>query len=166
MNSDIHILIVEDEPDVLDALIRDLETFEETFPVEATNTAEEAKEVIDRILSKEGKIGLILCDHVLPGENGVDLLIGLQHKPETRLTKKVLVTGQAGLEDTVRAVNNADLNHYIEKPWSEEELHAVVVAQLTEYVIETEKNYLPFMHILDSARLAEAIHEQGSISDS
>lgn len=165
MSSSIHILVVEDEPEVLDALIRDLELFEEIFPVEMAATAEEARTVIDEILGKGDRIGLILCDHVLPGENGVDLLVALQDKPETTAIKKVLVTGQAGLEDTVRAVNEADLNHYIEKPWTEEELHKVVVNQLTSYVIEHEKSFLPYMHVLDSARLSEVMRERGNISD-
>lgn len=165
MSSHIHILVVEDEPEVLDALIRDLEEFENTFPVEAATTAEEAREVISQVTEEGGKIGLILCDHLLPGENGVDLLIDLQEQSSTRTSRKVLVTGQAGLEDTVKAVNEADLHHYIEKPWTEENLHAVVVRQLTNYVIENEKDYLPYMNVLDGSRLADAMHRRGSISD-
>ena len=165
MSSSIHILVVEDEPEVLDALIRDLEVFEEVFPVEAASTAEEARRVIDSMLDEGAKIGLILCDHVLPGENGVHLLISLQENPDTKAARKVLVTGQAGLEDTVKAVNEADLNHYIEKPWTEEELHSVVVNQLTSYVIENEKAVLPYMQVLDSERLAEVMHQRGNVSD-
>lgn len=159
-------LVIEDEPEVLDALIRDLEDFENTFPVEAASSAEEARTLIDSMLEGGGKIGLILCDHVLPGENGVDLLIALQDKPETKASRKVLVTGQAGLEDTVKAVNEADLNHYIEKPWTKEELDRVVINELTSYVIENEKSLLPYMNILDSSRLADEIHRKGKISDS
>ena len=44
------------------------------------------------------------------------------------------MTGQAGLEDTVRAVNEANLDHYIAKPWDAEALQAIVREQLTEYV--------------------------------
>lgn len=166
MSSAIHILVVEDEPEVLDALIRDLEEFEETFPLEAAGTAEEARQLIDQVTGQGGKVGLILCDHLLPGENGVDLLVSLQEHPETKPIRKVLVTGQAGLQDTVKAVNEADLNHYIEKPWSVEDLHAVVVKQLTDYVIENEKSFLPYMHILDSSRLSEAMRRSGNVTDS
>jgi DNA-binding NtrC family response regulator len=165
MSEQIHILVIEDEPEVLDALVRDLENFEELFPVEMVATAEEARTVIDDILDTGGRIGLILCDHILPGENGVELLVDLQEKPETKSTRKVLVTGQAGLADTVKAVNEADLNHFIEKPWTEEHLHKVVVNQLTSYVIENEKTFLPYMHLLDSTRLSEEMRKRGNISD-
>lgn len=159
MDEKIYILIVEDELEVMDALIKDLEKFEEFFPVESANNADEAREVIEYILDHGHKIGLILCDHVLPGQNGVDLLIDLQQIPETAISKKVLVTGQAGHEDTILAINKADLDHYIAKPWTKEQLEEVVVSELTDYVISNEKNLLPFMQVLDSARLSDAMRK-------
>ena len=160
MNSKIYILIVEDELEVMDALVSDLQKFESIFPIETSNTAEEASEVINQIIGDGDRIGLILCDHVLPGKNGVDLLVDLQKMKDTEWSRKVLVTGQAGLEDTVEAINKADLNHYIAKPWTREQLHEVVVDQLTDYVIQQELNPLPFMTVLDAARLSEEIRDR------
>lgn len=157
MNHQIYILVVEDELEVMDALVNDLEEFEETFPVETANTSEEAKIVIDNIYSSGNEIGLILCDHVLPGQNGVDLLIELQAKESSKLSKKVLVTGQAGLEDTVQAINKANLDHYIAKPWSKDDLTNVVVSQLTNFVIDRKYNPLEFMTVLDSVKLSEVL---------
>ncbi len=48
----------------------------------------------------------------------MDFLVELNGDPATRPIRKVLITGQAGLEDTIRAVNEADLDHYIAKPWT------------------------------------------------
>ena len=160
MDEKIYILIVEDELEVMDALIKDLEKFEEFFPVEAANNTDEAREVIDYLLDHGHKVGLILCDHVLPGQNGVDLLIDLQKIPEAAKSKKVLVTGQAGHEDTILAINKADLDHYIAKPWTKEQLQEVVVSELTDYVITNEKNLLPFMRILDAAKLSDAMRNK------
>ena len=157
MDEKIYILIIEDELEVMDALIKDLEKFEPFFPVEAANDANEAREVIDYLLDHEHKIGLILCDHVLPGQNGVDLLIDLQSNPQVAKSKKVLVTGQAGHEDTILAINKADLDHYIAKPWTRPQLEEVVVNELTDYVISNEKNLLPYMQILDTERLSTAL---------
>lgn len=159
MDHKIYILIVEDELEVMDALVKDLENFETTFPVETANDTTEAIKVIDYIQDHGHKIGLILCDHVLPGKNGVDLLIELQKNDNTMKSKKVLVTGQAGHEDTILAINKADLDHYIAKPWTEEELQKVVRDQLTDYVIENEKNLLAYMQILDAERLSEAMRK-------
>lgn len=162
----IYILVIEDEPDVLDALVRDLESFEETFPVEMAETAEEAESLIESIHEEGDEVGLALCDHVLPGKNGVDLLIEMTDREDTKQTRKVLVTGQAGLEDTVKAVNEAGLHHYIAKPWNREDLEQVVRRQLTEYVLRTKSDLMPYMSSLESERLAEAMHDRGSVSDS
>ncbi|MFP8489753.1 response regulator [Gracilimonas sp. Q87] len=159
MDHKIYILIVEDELEVMDALVKDLENFETFFPVETANDTTEAKKVIDYILDHGHQIGLILCDHVLPGKNGVDLLIELQKNEDTEKSKKVLVTGQAGHEDTILAINKADLDHYVAKPWTEEELQEVVRDQLTDYVIENEKNLLAFMQILDAEKLSESMRK-------
>lgn len=159
MDEKIYILVVEDELEVMEALVRDLEKFEAIFPVEAANNAREATEVIDYIIDHGHKIGLVLCDHVLPGKNGVDLLIDMQGRPETANSKKVLVTGQAGHEDTILAINKADLDHYIAKPWSQEELEQVVVDELTDFVIKNEKNLLPYMQLLNADRLSDALRK-------
>jgi len=159
MNPQIYILVVEDELEVMDALVADLESFEQMFPVETANTAEEAEEVIQQILAEGNFLGLILCDHVLPGKNGVDLLVELQQAEKTNSIKKVLVTGQAGLEETVQAVNKANLSHYIAKPWTKEELHQVVVKQLTGFVIDSKLNPLPYMSMLDAERLSASLRD-------
>ena len=91
----------------------------------------------------------------------MDFLVQLNEDPATRPIRKVLLTGQAGLEDTIRAVNEADLDHYIAKPWTVATLHAVVREQLTDYVIENEDDLLPFVSILDGPRLMAAIAARG-----
>jgi len=165
MESKIYILVVEDEPEVLDSIVRDITEFEEHFNVEMTDTAEEAEEIIDQILEEEGMIGLILCDHVLPGKNGVDLLIEMQNDEKTKPTKKVLITGQAGLEETVKAVNEADLKHYIAKPWEKSDLVDITRKLLTDYVIEHVKDPLPYMQVLDAEKIAEHLRTGRQITD-
>ncbi|MEX0681172.1 MAG: response regulator [Balneolales bacterium] len=163
--SDIYILCIEDEQEVLDAVVRDLEKLEEQFPVETAGSAEEARKLIDILLEDRKKIGLILCDHILPGDSGVDLLIELHNNERTHSSRKVLLTGQAGLEDTVKALNEASLHHYIAKPWTKEKLIDVSVQMLTDFVIDEEIDVLPYMQILDTGRLSESIRSRKNISD-
>lgn len=155
MNHQIYILVVEDELEVMDALVNDLEHFEEYFPVESANSAEEAQDVVNEIYEAGNEVGLILCDHVMPGKNGVDFLIDLEKNNERHAAKKVLVTGQAGLEDTIQAINKAHLDHYIAKPWTKQQIEEVVTGQLTNFVMEQRYNPMQFMMILDSVRLSE-----------
>ena len=165
MDDKIYILVVEDEPEVLDSIVRDLDIFESFFTIEMADTAEEARELIREIYENEEQIGLILCDHVLPGDNGVELLVEMQNTPETFKTRKVLITGQAGLDETVRAVNEADLKHYIAKPWKKEDLVNIVKELLTDYVIENIENPLSYMQVLDGGRIAEHIRTSGGLTD-
>ena len=165
MENKIFILVVEDEPEVLDSIVRDISDFETFFPIEMADTAEEARELIREILDRGDTLGLILCDHVLPGDNGVELLVEMQKNEETRKTRKVLITGQAGLKETVRAVNEAELRHYIAKPWEKEELISIVTEMLTDFVLENVKEPLQFMQILDGERIAEFIRKGGGLTD-
>lgn len=88
-------------------------------------------------------------------------LVDITGKPEFRRTRKVLLTGQAGHQDTVRAINEARLNHYISKPWKAEYLRQVVREQLTEYVIQTQDDFTPYLRSLDAGKLNEAMRERG-----
>lgn len=151
------ILCVEDEPEVRDALVRDLEAFAEAFRIEAAEDAEEARTIIQQCLSEADRLGLVLCDHVLPGNvMGVDLLVELNNNPETTGARNILVTGQAGLNETIVAVNAADLDFFLPKPWSREGLHDVVRKYLTSYVIDEVEDVLPYVSVLDGQRLLEA----------
>lgn len=165
MTTRIYILCVDDERDVLESVERDLASLEDVFPIELAENAAEGHALIKEIYSKNDCVGLILCDHIMPGESGVDFLISLNQLPETRSTRKVLLTGQAELEDTVRAINKADLNHYIAKPWESDTLMDTAREQLTTYVIENHLDPLPFMRVLDASRLAEVIRKRNNMME-
>ncbi len=156
------ILCVEDESEVRDAIQRDLAPFAGTFRIECSEDVDDARSVIGEAEDAGDRVGLILCDHMLPGKNGVEFLVDLHREPAHRPIRKVLITGQAGHEDTIKAINEADLQHYIAKPWSPEDLQAVVRKQLTDYVLAEEENLLPYVSILDGNRLMEAISHRRS----
>jgi two-component system phosphate regulon response regulator PhoB len=159
--SGIAIVVVEDEREVRDAVVRDLAPFTSHFRIEVAEDVADAKSLLAELAGEDVATGLILCDHLLPGVLGIDFLIELQGDAEYRSTRKVLLTGQAGLEDTIRAVNEANLDHYVAKPWAPEELHRVVRSQLTEYVVTSDGDVLPYVSILDGPRLLDAASERG-----
>jgi CheY-like chemotaxis protein len=153
----IFILCVEDEAEVLDAVVKDLSVFEDTFPIETARSVAEASAAVARIQEAGDALGLVLCDHIMPGENGVEFLIRLYRDPFTAATRKVLLTGQAGLEATVRAVNLANLDHYIGKPWTQQELVEAVREQLKAYIIVHERDLHPYASLFGDRELAEAM---------
>lgn len=150
------ILCVDDEREVLDAIVADLSPFETMgFRIEAASSVAEARQITGGL--GEDELALVLCDHLMPGELGVDYLVSLSQRHATRRARKVLVTGQAGLQDTVRAVNEAGLDHYVAKPWTADQLRAVVRKLLTDFVIDVDDSPQRFAHGLDFARIMEAV---------
>jgi len=151
------VLVVEDEPEVREALVRDLAPIAGSVRIEAAEDAEDAAAVVREVAAAGDLLGLVLADHRLPGRTGVDLLVELEEDPAHRgVTRKVLVTGQAGHADTIRAVNDAGLDHYLAKPWDPEELLAVTRAALTDAVLDAGLDPLPYVADLDGPRLLEA----------
>lgn len=163
--SQIYIVCVDDEPEVLEAVERDLATLEEHFPLEIAASAEESREVIERIHEAGNEVGVIFCDHVMPKETGVEFLSWMNDQGNWKATKKALLTGQAGLEATIEAINQARLDYYVSKPWAGKKLVSVAKLLLTDYVVETEKNPMPYLRVLDPVRLSEAMYKKGLVSD-
>jgi len=143
--SKITIVCVEDEPDVLDAVIRELEPLEDVFVIEAAENAKEARHLLEQIQERGDETAVLFCDHIMPGENGVDLLVDLQKDERWQDVRKVLLTGQAGLEATVKAVNQAELAYYIAKPWEGDELMQIAKREVSQYLVAKDLNPMPYL---------------------
>jgi two-component system chemotaxis response regulator CheY len=152
------ILSIEDESEVRDAIRRDLRPFEQSFRIETAEDVADAREVLAQIEAEGACIGLVLADHRLPGTSGVDFLTELQEKDAYAAVRKVLLTGQADQQDTIRAINAGGLHRYIAKPWQPEELVRTVREELTEFVLQDEAvDPLPYVAVLDGPRLMAKI---------
>ncbi|MFY8216791.1 MAG: response regulator, partial [Chthoniobacterales bacterium] len=84
------ILCLEDEPAVLDAVVRDLAPFEELFLIEPVESVTDARHVMEALREKKIPLALALCDHLLPGTTGTEFLIELNRSDATKSTRKVL----------------------------------------------------------------------------
>jgi len=128
------ILCVDDQREVLGALRRDLAFLEPCFTIIECESAKEADEVIAE--REEDTIAMIICDHIMPIENGVDFLARVTANPKQKKAKRLILTGLATQQDTIRAINEARVDGYIEKPWEEPEIVSAVKKLLLEYVEE------------------------------
>lgn len=151
------ILCVDDEREVLDSVIQDLDCFEEHFMIEPAESVQEAKQLLKELRHEDVKLALILCDHIMPQQTGIQFLIELNQDERTKAARKLLLTGQAGLEDTVEAVNHSSLDFYIAKPWQGDDLRQIVKNQLTTYIIEHETDLMPWAAALDTERVFDAM---------
>jgi diguanylate cyclase (GGDEF)-like protein len=76
----------------------------------------------------------------MPGMKGVELLEEVNRRSPS--TNKILLTGQAGLDAVVSAINRAGLNRYIPKPWDEPDLRLTVESLLRAYRLGRENAQL------------------------
>lgn len=153
------ILCVDDERDVLDSVMNDLAELAAHFTIEAAESVAEARDILSDAKEEELQLALILCDHIMPDDLGVDFLIELNQSPETANARKLLLTGQAGLEETIQAVNHSSLDYFITKPWQGDALKKIVVDQLTSFVIAHDDNLMSWIRVLDAERVMQSISD-------
>ena len=131
-----YIICVDDEQAVLNQLsIQISEAFGDLCLVEGAESAEEALALMEELTSSGGKILLVISDQVMPGMKG-DQFLELVNQ-QYPATKKILLTGYAGLDSAMYAINNADLDHYLEKPWERDQL-LTLIRELLESFAEPE----------------------------
>ncbi|MGL1889448.1 MAG: response regulator, partial [Reichenbachiella sp.] len=121
--------------------------------VEECESADEAEELLEEIDANGDYAALVISDHVMPGKTGVQFLTTLFEDDRFKETKKILLTGQATHVDTIQAINMADIDFYMEKPWDKEDLISKVKTLLTTFIIKKGMDYNEFTPILDKQKL-------------
>lgn len=147
------IICVDDQRDVLATVRRDLQPFEKRFELIDTESSDEAREIIDELDNDGDLIALIICDHIMPGETGIDFLVDLNKDSRFEGIPKLLLTGLATHDDTIRAINQADIDHYIQKPWTTETLVEAVKKLITERILNSGMDYQDYLDLLDDKLL-------------
>src|SRR4051794_36865504 len=150
------LLAVDDDGPVLAAIERDLrERYSEHYRVMASSSGEQALELLRRLRLREEAGGLMLVDQRMPGMSGTELLTASrQLYPDAR---RVLLTAYADTDAAIRAINDAEVHHYMLKPWDppEERLYPVL-----DDLLETWRRPLPAANLrLIGDRWSTASHE-------
>jgi two-component system response regulator HupR/HoxA len=110
------ILIVDDEPRVLDSLEAILAA---EFRVLRAGHGEEA---LAR-LAAEPEVAVIVTDHRMPGMTGVELLRQSQERTDAM---RIVLTAYTDVDNLMEAINTGRIYHFISKPWDPNELLVVV----------------------------------------
>ena len=106
------VLIIEDDPDIAEALSYYLE--KSNFETRVALTGEEG---LSASLDKHNPPSIILLDLLLPGMNGFELCRRLRSEALTRSTPIILITAKAFDNDIATAVE-LGADDYIVKPFS------------------------------------------------
>lgn len=120
------ILCIDDQREVLSAVRREISVFESEYEIIDCESAAEAEEVINELNEADAKVVLFICDHIMPGENGIDFLSRLNKDDRFKSSRRILLTGLASHQDTIKAINEAHIDFYLEKPWDSDELVNIV----------------------------------------
>jgi thioredoxin reductase (NADPH) len=121
------VLAVDDDGPVLAAIERDLrERYAEHYQVLAVSSGEQALDLLRRLRLREDAVALMVVDQRMPGMSGTEFLAASRELyPDAR---RVLLTAYADTDAAIRAINDADVHHYLLKPWDppEERLYPVL----------------------------------------
>lgn len=125
------ILCVDDEPNVLEGLRRQLRG---RFQLTGAVGGEEGLAA----LREQGPFAVILSDYRMPNMNGVEFLRRAhEHAPETVL---VMLTGQTELEVAVSALHEGHIFRFLNKPCERSLLEATLRDSLEQYrLVVTER---------------------------
>ena len=128
------ILTVDDEPEVLRAVQRDLRSrYAKDYRIVGAGGGQEAIDVLEELAVRGAPLALVLADQRMPNVTGVDVLrASLENFPEA---KKALLTAYADTEAAISAINDVGLDYYIMKPWDppEEKLYPVLDDLLSDW---------------------------------
>ncbi|MFI5457700.1 MAG: ATP-binding protein [Isosphaerales bacterium] len=126
------LLIVDDEPDVLDSLRHQ---FHRSYRVLTCNAGTQAIEIL-----RTDDVELILTDQRMPGMSGDQFLRqARQLKPDAI---RMLFTGYADMQAVINAVNEGHIFRYILKPWDTVELEGIIRQGLEQYDLLAERRRL------------------------
>ena len=149
------ILVVDDEPDILDSLKL---TFEDEYEVLAAQGGQEALGVL-----RQETVAVIVADQRMPGMTGAEFLErALELAPRAI---RIMLTGYTDMDALIAAVNDGKIYRYIAKPWSPEELKLDVRRALESYQMaeELDRRYAEILRLNQELEEARQKLEQENV---
>jgi thioredoxin reductase (NADPH) len=129
------LLTVDDDPNVLSAIERDLHRkYGDQFRVLRADSGATALATLKQVKVRNEAVALFLVDQRMPRMTGVDFLTqAMTLFPEA---KRVLLTAYADTDAAIRAINKVKIDYYLVKPWDppEEQLYPVLQDLLDDWL--------------------------------
>jgi thioredoxin reductase (NADPH) len=134
------ILTVDDDPEVLRAVERDLRRqYSEDYRVMRADSGAAALELLAALQERGDPVALLVADQRMPEMTGVEFLErAMQHVPQA---KRVLLTAYADTDAAIRAINQVRIHYYLMKPWDPPEQN--LYPYLTDLLDDWRATYRP-----------------------
>ncbi|WP_430645614.1 FAD-dependent oxidoreductase [Agromyces sp. GXS1127] len=136
------IMTVDDEPQVLGAIARDLQArYRDDYRIVRSGSGQDALDAVRAFKRRGDAIALFLVDQRMPGMTGTEFLTeALVLYPNA---KRVLLTAYADTSAAITSINTLDLDYYLLKPWDppEDRLYPVIDDLLDDWHASTPPTY-------------------------
>jgi thioredoxin reductase (NADPH) len=136
------IVIVDDEPHVLNSVERDLQThYRNEYRIVKATSGKLALDAVHELKRRSVPVALFLVDQRMPEMSGTEFL------KETRSiypqARKALLTAYADTNAAITSINEIGLDYYLMKPWDppEENLYPVLDDLLSDWKAEADIPY-------------------------
>ncbi len=115
------LLVVDDDPQVLAAVRRDLRSkYREHYTVMTAPSGQEALAAARELKSRGDSLAMVISDQRMPGMLGSEVLA--RSREVYPLARRVLLTAYSDINAAIRAINEAHVDYYLSKPWSPPEV--------------------------------------------
>ncbi len=121
------ILTVDDDPQVLRAVARDLrQRYGERYRVLRADSGQAALEALNQFKERDDPVALLLADQRMPHIDGVTFLGEAMDLFPT--AKRALLTAYVDTDAAIGAINESKIHYYLLKPWDppEQKLYPVI----------------------------------------
>ncbi len=136
------LLTVDDDPEVLRAIERDLRTrYAQKYRVMRADSGKAGLATLRELKARNNPVALLLADQRMPQMDGVDFLSeAMDIHPQA---KRALLTAYADTTAAIDAINEARVHYYLMKPWDppEEKLFPALDDLLHDWLAQFRPPY-------------------------
>jgi thioredoxin reductase (NADPH) len=136
------ILTVDDDPQVLAAIATDLrKRYSKDYRIVRAASAAEALVALRSLKDADEPVALLLSDQRMPGLDGVGFLA--QARELYPAAKRALLTAYADTDAAIAAINQSQVDYYLQKPWDppEQQLYPIVDELLDDWRAQYRPGY-------------------------
>ena len=127
------LLFVDDEENILSSLKRLFRSM--GYELYFANNGAKGLQILQQY-----PVDLVVSDMRMPEMDGAEFLSRVAEQwPDTM---RILLTGQADLSSTIKAINNGQIYYYVSKPWDDNDIKLVIRQALEHKFLEEERHRL------------------------